>query len=66
MCPQCVSISPLLKEHQPQPIFAVAVNRVRETPGFLPGAAHVGQAERENLVDGVRPGLNAASDDEHR
>lgn len=66
VCPQRFGIGPVLKEHQPERIFAITVNRVRKASGFLPGAAHVSQAERENLVDGVRPGLNPGRDDKHR
>jgi len=65
MCPQRVSIGPVLDKNQPQRIFTIAVNGVRQAPRFLPGAAHVGNAERKDLVNAVWPGLNTARDDKH-
>jgi len=49
VCPQRGRVGPVLDEDQAQRIFAIAVNRVRQAPRFLPGTAHVGQAERETL-----------------
>jgi len=65
MCPQRVSIGPVLDKNQPQRIFTIAVNGVRQAPRFLPGAAHVGNAERKDLVNAVWPGLNTARYDKH-
>ena len=65
MCPQRVSVGPLLDKHQPQLIFTIAVNGVRQAPRFLPGAAYVGNAERKDVVNAVRPSLNAARDNKH-
>jgi hypothetical protein len=62
MCPQRVSIGPVLDKHQPQRIFTIAVNSVRQAPRFLPGPAHVGNAERKDAVNAVRPSLNTARD----
>ena len=65
MCPQRVSIGPVLDKHKPQRIFTIAVNGVRQAPRFLPGAAYVGNAERKDAVNAVRPSLNPARDDKH-
>jgi hypothetical protein len=65
MCTQRVCIGPLLDKHHAQPILTIAVDGVQETPGLLPGAAHVSQAERNDLVDAARPSLDAADDDKH-
>jgi hypothetical protein len=65
MCPQRVSVGPLLDKHQPQRIFTIAVNGVRQAPRFLPGAAHVGNAERKDVVNAVRPSLNTARNNKH-
>ena len=65
MCPQRVGVGPLLDKHKPQRIFTIAVNGVRQAPRFLPGAAHVGDAERKDEVNAVRPNLNAARDNKH-
>ena len=65
MCPQRVSIGPVLDKHKPQRIFTIAVNGVRQAPRFLPGAAYVGNTERDDLVDAVRPSLNTARDNKH-
>jgi hypothetical protein len=65
MCPQCVSVGPVLDKHKPQLIFTIAVNGVRQAPWFLPGAAHVGHAERKDAVNAVRPSLNTARDNKH-
>ena len=66
MCTQRVSVGPVLDKHQPQRIFTVAVHGMRQAPRFLPGAAHVGKAERKDLVNAIRPSLNAARDNKHR
>jgi len=66
MCPQRVSVGPVLDKRQPQRIFTIAVNSVRQAPRFLPGAAHVGNAERKDVVNAFRPSLNAARDNKHR
>ena len=65
MCPQRVSVGPVLDKHKPQCIFTIAVNGVRQAPRFLPGAAYVGHAERKDVVNAVRPGLNTARDNKH-
>jgi len=65
MCPQRVSVGPVLDKHKPQRIFTIAVNRMRQAPRFLPGAAHVGNAEREDVVNAVRPSLDTARDNKH-
>ena len=62
MCPQRVSVGPVLDKHKPQRIFTIAVNGVRQAPRFLPGAAYVGNAERKDVVNAVRPSLNTACD----
>jgi hypothetical protein len=53
MRPQRVRVSPVLDKYQPKRIFTVAMNRMRQAPRFLPGTAHMSQAERENLVEAV-------------
>jgi len=65
MCPQRVSIGPVLDKNQPQRIFTIAVHGVCQAPRFLPGAAHVGNAERKDMVNAVRPSLNTARDNKH-
>ena len=65
MCPQRVSVGPVLDKHKPQRIFTIAVNRMRQAPWFLPGAAHVGNAERKDVVNAVRPSLDTARDNKH-
>ena len=65
MCPQRVSVGPVLDKHKPQRIFAIAVNGVCQAPRFLPGAAYVGNAERKDLVNAVRPSLNTSRDNKH-
>ena len=65
MCPQRVSVGPVLDKNQPQRIFTVAVNGVCQAPRFLPGAAYVGHAERKDLVNAVRPSGDTARDDKH-
>ena len=65
MCPQRVSVGPVLDKHQPQRIFTITVHGVRQAPRFLPGAAHVGNAELKDVVNAVRPSLNTARDNEH-
>jgi hypothetical protein len=65
MCPQRVSVGPVLDKHQPQCTFTIAVNGVRQAPRFLPGAAYVGNAERKDVVNAVRPGLNTVRDYKH-
>jgi hypothetical protein len=65
MCPQRVSVGPVLDKYKPQRIFTIAVNSVRQAPRFLPGPAYVGNAEREDVVNAVRPSLNIARDNKH-
>jgi hypothetical protein len=65
MCPQRVSVGPVLDKHKPQRIFTIAVNSVRQAPRFLPGPAYVGNAERKDVVNAVRPSLNTARDNKH-
>jgi len=65
MCPQRVSVGPVLDKYEPQRIFTVAVNGVRQAPRFLPGAAHMGNAQPSDVVNAVRPSLNAARDNKH-
>lgn len=65
MCPERVRVDPVLEKHHAQGILTIAMDGVRQAPRFLPGAAHVGQAERKDLVDAARPSLDAANDDEH-
>ena len=65
MRPQRVSVGPVLDKHQPQRVFTVAVNGVRQAPRFLPGAAYVGKAERKDALNAVRPSLNTARDNKH-
>ena len=63
---QRVSVGPVLDENQPQRVFTIAVNGVCQAPRFLPGAAHVGNAERNDVVNAVRPSLNTTRDNKHR
>ena len=65
MCPQRVSVGPVLDKHKPQRSFAIAVNGVCQAPRFLPGAAYVGNAERKVVVNAVRPSLNTSRDNKH-
>ncbi len=65
MCPQRVSVGPVLDKYQPQRIFTITVDGVRQAPRFLPGAPHVGNAERKDVVNAFRPNLNAARDNKH-
>jgi hypothetical protein len=65
MCPQRVGVGPVLDENQSQRIFTIAVNGVCQASRFLPGAAHVGNAERQDLVNAVRPSRNTACDNKH-
>ena len=65
MCPQRVSVGPVLDKHKPQRIFTITVNGVRQAPRFLPGAAYVGHAELKDLVNAVRSSLNTSRDNKH-
>ena len=65
MCAQRVSVGPALDKHKPQRIFTIAVNGVRQAPRFVPGAAYVGNAERNDVVNAVRPSLNTRRDNKH-
>ena len=65
MCPQRVSVGPVLDKHEPQFIFTITVNGVREAPRFLPGAAYVSNAEIEDLINAVWPSLNTTRDNKH-
>ena len=60
MSPERVGVSPMLEKDKPKRILGVAVDRMQEASRFLPGAANVLQAEREDLVNAVRPGPDAA------
>jgi len=65
MCPQRVSVGPLLDKNKPQRVFTITVHGVRQAPRFLPGAVYVGNAELKDLVNGVRSSLNGGRDNKH-
>lgn len=65
MSPERVGVHPVLKEDKVKGILSVKVNGVKEAPRFLARAAHVLQAEREDLLDAVRSSPDTTGHDDH-